>query len=205
MSIAISTIAHSLFFGAIFLTGYNPQPIVSDVIEVSLIETPKIAMKPQAIEQTEQKPSEPKSNPKIKYKTEEKKLSKRQEQTQKSRQTLKQASKPTNQSTGKSSGIRVDSKGFNFGYYLEIIRERVSDNWSPPPVGSDIVVSTIYFRIRKTGEITDIKLEKSSGFELYDRAAIKAVSDAAPLPPLPVGFKDQWLGVHFEFEYKSGG
>ncbi len=207
-ALAISTIAHSLLFGMIFVTGYESQPISIDVIEVSLIEAPKQGARAEAIEQVEQKPPKPEEESQIKYKTEEKKPKEPPKKTQKPAQPKSEATKSTKPSTSKSpgaTGIKVDSEGFNFGYYLEIVRERISDNWSPPPVGSEVVVSTVYFKIRRTGEITDIKLEKSSGFELYDMAAMKAVSDATPLPPLPAGFKGQWLGVHFEFEYKSGG
>lgn len=204
-ALAISTIAHSILFGLIFVTGYAPQPITTDMITVSLIQAPKSALAAPADQPKVSEPPQPKQESEIKYKPEDK-TSKKQK-PQKQAQSKNQATTSKEPSGSKSSGatgIRVDSEGFNFGYYLEIIRERVSDNWSPPPVGTETVVSTVYFRIRRTGEITDIKLEKSSGFELYDKAAIKAVSDATPLPPLPAGFKGQWLGVHFEFEYKSG-
>jgi len=144
-ALAISTIAHSLLFGMIFVTGYESQPISTDVIEVSLIEAPKPAAKAEAIQQAEQKPP-PEQESQIKYRAETKKRKEPQKKAQEPAQSTSKATGSTKPSTSKSSGstgIKVDSEGFNFGYYLEVVRERISDNWSPPPVGSEVVVSTV--------------------------------------------------------------
>ncbi len=102
-----------------------------------------------------------------------------------------------------TSGVRVD-EDFRFGYYLEIIKEKISETWTPPPVRTASSLTTIYFRINRNGKISDVKIEQSSGSDIFDRSALRAVSEAAPLPPLPAGFKGRWLGVHFEFEHRSG-
>jgi TonB family protein len=100
----------------------------------------------------------------------------------------------------------VDDKDFRFAYYLEIVKERISSNWSPPPVAGspEGVASTVYFKISRDGRLEDVKIEKSSEFDLFDRSALRAVDSSNPLPPLPAGFKGSSLGVHFEFEQKSG-
>jgi TonB family protein len=108
-------------------------------------------------------------------------------------------------SPGTRSQVRVDQPDFRFAYYLEIVRERVSAAWSPPPAagGSGGVMATVYFRISRDGRITDFSIEQTSGRDLFDRSALRAVEMASPLPPLPAGFKGRWLGVHFEFQQTS--
>ncbi|PYQ53934.1 MAG: hypothetical protein DMF59_00450 [Acidobacteria bacterium] len=47
--------------------------------------------------------------------------------------------------------------------------------------------------------IRDAKVEDVSGNGLYDRAALRAVLEASPLPPLPFGYSGTYLGVHLKF------
>jgi TonB family protein len=104
-----------------------------------------------------------------------------------------------------TSSVRVDDEDFRFAYYLEIIKERVSFNWSPPPVsGRDNLICTVYFRVLRDGRISRVKVEQASGFSLFDKSALRAVERSGPLPPLPAGFEGGWLGVHFEFQQTSG-
>ena len=56
-------------------------------------------------------------------------------------------------------------------------------------------------QIMKDGRIKDAKIETSSGFELFDQAALRAVLSTNPLPPLPREYTGESLGVHLEFEY----
>lgn len=100
-------------------------------------------------------------------------------------------------------GVRLDVKEFPFSYYLAALRTRIQSNWDPPyqAVRSSISKKAlIYFKIQRSGEITNIAVEKSSGDMLFDQAALRAVTLANPLPPLPYDFPERALGVHFEFE-----
>jgi TonB family protein len=105
---------------------------------------------------------------------------------------------------GASSNVRVDDENFRFAYYLEVIKERVSFNWSPPPVSrGDNVLCTVYFRVMRDGRVSQVRIEQDSGFDLFDKSAVRAVDRSGPLPPLPAGFDGRWLGVHFEFQQTS--
>ena len=107
---------------------------------------------------------------------------------------------------GSGAGIKVDNEDFRFAYYLEVIRERIGYNWAPPTVVTSRsgTVATVYFKISRDGQISDEKIEKTSDQEIFDRAALRAIKLADPLPPLPAGFKGKWLGVHFEFQHTPG-
>ena len=95
----------------------------------------------------------------------------------------------------------VDVPNFKYSYYLLAIQNKVSANWFPPPgIKQDGVQEVmIVFKIRRSGEIIDVAIEKESGNDYFDQAALRAVLRSKPLPPLPPGFFDESLKVHFTF------
>jgi TonB family protein len=54
------------------------------------------------------------------------------------------------------------------------------------------------FKIALDGELSDLQLEKSSGDEGVDWAALNAVREAAPFPHLP-HFVDSGVNIEFTF------
>lgn len=94
------------------------------------------------------------------------------------------------------SGFDAD---FPFAYYAEQIQSLIGANWLKPdvPEGTACVVT---FRIQRSGQVTDVKVETPSGLGFYDRAATRSVYAANPLPPLPPEFRREELGVHIRFQ-----
>lgn len=207
-SFVISSAFHLVFISFIIVPGYRAAPYqTTEIITVKLVGEKRPQPKPR-IERPAPKKEAPRkiepSKAKMAFKSSEKtrKTETKQADTGKSK-----TPEPKESTAGAPrSAIRVDEKDFRFGYYLEIIKERVSYNWAPPPVAGtpEGVMSTVYFRISRDGRVTDLKIEGSSNYDLFDRAALRAVDLSSPLPPLPSGFKGRWLGVHFEFEQTSG-
>ena len=64
----------------------------------------------------------------------------------------------------------------------------------------DETACVVYFRIQRSGQVSDVKVETSSGLPFYDRAATRALFAANPLPPLPPEFRGESLGVHLRFK-----
>lgn len=112
--------------------------------------------------------------------------------------------KKSGQKTGKDVGLKLSSKGGKYSYYIDAILTKIGSNWVNPFANSGIkLTATIYFVIQKDGKITSIKIEKSSGNELYDRAAERAVIITQTLPPLAGEFaQEESLKLHLEFEFK---
>ncbi len=105
--------------------------------------------------------------------------------------------------TGLRGQVSVDVN-FEFAYYLALVRNRISQVWAPPAgltSGGTPVRAVVYYRISRGGEISGIRVETSSGYEFFDRAAVRAVQLSDPLPPLPLGYGGSDLGVHFGFEF----
>ena len=105
----------------------------------------------------------------------------------------------------KSASASVDGD-FRFAYYLAAIRNKIGAHWVPPP-GMESrgkpVRATLYFRIHRDGKISVAQVEASSGLSFFDQTAMRALLAATPLPPLPAGYADNYLGVHFGFEYQQ--
>jgi colicin import membrane protein len=217
-SFAISSVAHLAFIALIIIPGYRKTfYLSSEVISVKLVGEERPVKKqeikpPPEEEKVTPKKEEPEAKmayePPTKTRKTETKKTQPSETKPSPAKTTSAASKSakTPAKGGTESNVRVDDKDFRFAYYLEIVKEMISSNWSPPPVAgaAEGVVSTVYFRISRDGQVEDVKIEKTSEFDLFDRSALRAVNSSSPLPPLPAGFKGGWLGVHFEFEQKSG-
>ena len=94
------------------------------------------------------------------------------------------------------SGFDTD---FPFAYYAEQLQALIGANWLKPdvPAGTACVVT---FRIQRSGQVTEVKVEVPSGLAFYDRAATRSIYAANPLPPLPPEFSRDELGVHIRFQ-----
>ena len=106
--------------------------------------------------------------------------------------------------SGLSGDVAVDATNFEFTYYLIAVRNRVSQNWGAPAgiaTNGNRIRATVHFRIDRFGRVSDVRLEESSGVPFFDQSAVRAVSVSNPLPPLPAGYGESSLGVHFGFEY----
>jgi TonB family protein len=88
-----------------------------------------------------------------------------------------------------------DNPSFTYGYYVDQMLAKISDNWTRPPVGSG-VEAVLHFVIRRDGRITQLRVVNSSGLDSFDLAALRAVQTSSPLPPLPRAFRDETLGVN---------
>jgi TonB family protein len=60
----------------------------------------------------------------------------------------------------------------------------------------------VKYTIQRNGQITDVALEKSSGYTALDLTAQRALLVTRQLPPLPAAFTEPTLTVHLRFEYQ---
>jgi periplasmic protein TonB len=108
----------------------------------------------------------------------------------------------SNQKVSQNSGIGLsDTKGFPMGDYKDRIVERVYAQWQIPSNLNDYKLKTIVvFRIDKEGRCINIKIASSSGYRSLDDAALSAVKNSDPFPPLPKGFPGEDIGVKFTLQ-----
>ena len=100
---------------------------------------------------------------------------------------------------GTPGGARFD-QDFEYAFYQRQMIARIQSNWQQLPVRGRATV-VIRFTIFRDGAISDAEVEQSSGQSLLDRAALRAVVLAEPLPRLPDSFPRDRVGVHLLFTY----
>ncbi len=108
---------------------------------------------------------------------------------------------PTGSTTGTAAfGARVgfDNPNFKHSYFIDQMTAMLSGQWVRPAIGGELV-ALVHFRIHRDGSVTDLEIVESSGYSSYDLAALRAVQQAAPFPPLPRSFSESSLGVTVEF------
>ena len=103
--------------------------------------------------------------------------------------------------SGVSGQVAVDDASFEFAYYLQIVRAQIARNWTPPAGSSGGDRVEVYFRVARSGAISALRVETTSGNDIFDDSAIRAVTITEQLPPLPLGYAGADLGIHFGFEY----
>ncbi len=130
-----------------------------------------------------------------------KKQQKPQEKQEEKRQTQEET-KTTSQPTTLPS-LSIETAKFPFSYYVNIIRKKIVENWMWSQNYSGELKTVVYFKILRSGEIEELKIKESSSNKLYDNLCLRAVELARPFPPLPEGFKEDYLGVFFEFKYRE--
>jgi len=105
----------------------------------------------------------------------------------------------TSSDNSRVASVRTDGD-FRFAYYLAALRNKIGSRWVPPQGMSGPVKAVVRFRIGRDGQVTMTEVESSSGYTFYDQTTLRALLSATPLPPLPAGYTDEYLGVHFAFE-----
>lgn len=87
-----------------------------------------------------------------------------------------------------------DGAAFPYDYYLEQMLTQIRRGWTRPPMEG--VRTLISFKVLANGEIRDIDVRETSGSRAFDLAAIRAVRNASPLPPLPASYRKSSLTVN---------
>jgi TonB family protein len=97
-----------------------------------------------------------------------------------------------------TAGVTGIEGDFPYTIYIDRMKTLIGQHWLRPQSGNG-VVATVSFVIDRDGTIRDAKNEIPSGNGTFDRAALRAVLEASPLPPLPFGYNGTYLGVHLTF------
>ena len=115
---------------------------------------------------------------------------------------------PPGQATGSISGsgaLSLDVSDFPHAWYLRQILQKVEERWQRQARTSEPDQKPLVFvEIQRDGSIRTPKVEKSSGNIFYDQAALRAIVEASPFPPLPQDWTKPSLRVIFRFDLERG-
>lgn len=197
ISFFLSLTIHTLFLAGLKIFPKKEPIIISFPIELINITSQEEKINKELISQPVVKKEEiiiPKKEKKVVPK-------KPVEQKQEIEKPQVQSQQNTLSSTAQS--LTLENVKFPFSYYIKQIQTKISENWSWAKSYQGDLKTVVYFKIIRSGEISEIKIKTSSGNKLYDNICLRAVEVSAPFPPLPEGYQDDWLGVFFEFRYKE--
>ena len=115
--------------------------------------------------------------------------------------------KGTGEKAGQQGGPPGGADGAQVGlarrlYYTEIWNA-VRRQWALPEfLKSQRLETVLIIVLRRDGKVLDMRVEKSSGNEVYDESARRAVRKAEPLPPFPAIYSpaQEEIGLRFRPE-----
>ena len=95
--------------------------------------------------------------------------------------------------------LTVDSAVVFPAWFIDEIHNRIFSVWDVPPA-ADESVAKVSFEILRSGDVSGIEVEKTSGSSVFDSSCQEAVRKASPFPQLPALFKGDSVRVHVTFK-----
>jgi TonB family protein len=93
--------------------------------------------------------------------------------------------RPSGSAQGRSA-MTLEVTDFPFAWYLAAVQRKITERWESRALQGRQPV--VVFEIARDGRVSNVAVKQSSGNTYYDRAAMGAITDAAPFPRLP----DEW-------------
>ena len=111
---------------------------------------------------------------------------------------------PTKEYLDENKPIPLDTKEAKYVSYFNRIKQQIQQVWVYPNQAAKKKISgqiTLKFKISRDGNFLGAHLTNSSGFNILDIAAIKAVKEAAPYYPFPMTIKKKEISILATFVY----
>ena len=102
--------------------------------------------------------------------------------------------------------ISLDTKEVKYASYFGRIKQQIQRVWVYPSQGTKRTLSgelTLKFEISKDGNLLSLRLINSSGSNILDANAVKAVRGAAPYYPFPITITKKKLSILATFVYNA--
>ena len=102
---------------------------------------------------------------------------------------------------GADRTVQASFTNFPYPWYITQVRNALWNSWQKTKPKNDRGLSALVsFNIDRNGVVFEVQIEKSSEDEAYDYAAMSAVKNSNPYPPLPKDFGKEILTVTVEFK-----
>jgi protein TonB len=95
--------------------------------------------------------------------------------------------------------------GSRYGWYVDVVRRKVSENWLKYEVDPNIRDARrvyITFEISRVGKPENNTVEQSSGVPSLDQSAVRALQRIDTFGPLPGDYRGGSVNVEFWFDYR---
>ncbi len=106
-----------------------------------------------------------------------------------------------------SGGVGSGSTAFGtrFGWYEQLLRERVARNWHSENIDARLGANpaVVTFTLMRDGSIQTPRVIQSSGNLALDQSALRAISISAPFPALPREYEHNSANLEFWFRLEK--
>lgn len=90
--------------------------------------------------------------------------------------------------------------GNRFGYYEQLLRDKVARNWRSQDLDSSVKNPLVVtFDIVRSGNVQNVRVTRSSGNFAMDQSAQRAILMSNPFPPLPAQYERDSATIEFWF------
>ncbi len=91
--------------------------------------------------------------------------------------------------------------GSRFGWYVEVVKRKVAENWLTQEVDPNGYGKKVYvtFEVMRDGSVSNVRIAQSSGDATLDYSAVHAVQRIDTFGPLPAGYAGPYLNVDYYF------
>ncbi|MEH1955466.1 TonB family protein [Nostoc sp.] len=103
-----------------------------------------------------------------------------------------------------ASGIDAHSQDIDLTSYLNKLKQRVQRQWLPGMSQSNRR-TVLNFTINRSGQVSNLNIVQTSGFNVTDQVALNAIQRAAPFAPLPTGYTKNYIDIEFTFSINVYG
>jgi TonB family protein len=100
--------------------------------------------------------------------------------------------------------ISLDTDDKRYVSYAQAIKERIAGQWKYPQEARKKKLEgrlVALFSLNREGALTRLDITKTSGHDVLDREAERAIQSAAPFPPFPSTITVSRLNINVSFDY----
>lgn len=95
-------------------------------------------------------------------------------------------------------------RGLEFILYTQQLQKRVQESWIVTEKRPGLVAS-VSFKIQPDGDVQEVELTKSSGDGAFDQSVLRAVRKAAPFPPPPQSYAQEFASQKIVMNFGGEG
>jgi protein TonB len=123
--------------------------------------------------------------------------------------TVKELLPPVTYSSGagrNSAAVSLDTKDPVYLSYFNRIKQAIEQNWEYPELALRYGLQgrlSLEFSIGANGQLEQLRIIRSSGSQLLDDEALRAIRSAAPFPPIPSWIKGGPVNISASMEYND--
>lgn len=96
-------------------------------------------------------------------------------------------------------GLSSEIFDLKFKSYYNKVGSKIQSLWIYPGSAEKEVLTLVTIKINKAGALMDYWIEKKSRNRAFDDSTLRAIEKAAPFPPLPADFNEEFIEIGLRF------